>query len=404
MKKTGKNRYYVPGFRAGAVKAGVRYKNRLDLGIIIADGPVPSAGIFTNNRVKAPSVISNRTKLRGGLAQAVLVNSGNANTCVGPRGKEDVKKCADAVANKAGIKTGLVLTSSTGVIGEPLNTKNIIEAVPSLIAAAGPYGFEDFSRAIMTTDTFAKVAIRKVRTGTKTATIVGTAKGAGMIMPNMATMLAYVLTDAEMSPEALRHVLDKAARDSFNAVTVDGDTSTSDTLIMMASGKSGAAPDKKASTLKSFQEAVNDLCLELAKSIAKDGEGATKMFEVTVTGAKSFRDADKVARRIANSPLVKTAFHAGDPNWGRVMMAVGSAGVAIQPDRIGVRFELGKKMVSVVEKGACALSYSEKKAAEILAGDGFRVAVDLGQGNDSRTIYTCDLSADYVRINADYRS
>lgn len=391
----------VPGFKAGSVAAGVRYHNRLDLGLIIADQPCAAAGIFTTNQVKAPSVVLAKKRLQNGKARAVLVNSGNANTCVGPRGAADNKRATMSLAKAAGIDPSLVLMNSTGVIGEPLAVDRVTKAIPGLVRSVSSDGLPDFARAIMTTDTRPKLALRKVAIGKGRVVIAGVAKGAGMIMPNMATMLAYILTDAVMDAGSLKKTLAAAADDSFNALTVDGDTSTSDSMIMMASGVSGIKPGRS----RAFNEAVSDLCLELAQDIAKDAEGATRMFKIKVEGAKTKSDADKVARRVANSPLVKTAVHAADPNWGRVMAALGSAGVKLDPDKVSVSFvsEKGSKVL-VVKGGALAPGYSEARAGKILSGSGFTIVINLGQGRAARTIFACDLSAEYVKINAEYRS
>ncbi|HUT53471.1 MAG TPA: bifunctional glutamate N-acetyltransferase/amino-acid acetyltransferase ArgJ [bacterium] len=398
-------KFAVAGFRAGAVMAGVRYPGRLDLGLIAADRPVAAAGIFTTNQVKAPSVVLDARRLRSGLAQAVLANSGNANTCVGRRGMADTVSCTDALARALSIKPGLVLMSSTGVIGEPLPAVRIKAALPGLVKQLRPDGLTDFARAIMTTDTRMKIAQRSVALGRGRVKIAALGKGAGMIMPSLATMLVYIMTDAAIAAPALGRMIAAAARDSFNALTVDGDTSTSDSVIMMASGESGVRAEGSASARLGFQDALNDLCLELTVALAADGEGATKWFKICVTGAKTGAEADAVARRVANSPLVKTAFHAADPNWGRVMMAVGSAGVKVVPDRVDVDFADGKgRKVSVVKNGALSPLYSEARARKVLAGTGFGVNINLKRGKAGRVIYTCDLSAAYVKINAEYRT
>ncbi len=399
-----RKKFTVAGFRAGAVMARVRYKGRLDLGLIAADRPVPAAGIFTANRVKAPSVVLDQGRLRSGLAQAVLANSGNANACVGKRGMADALDCTAAAARALSIRPGLVLMSSTGVIGEPLPAKRITAAIPGLARSLKPAGLVDFARAIMTTDTRLKIAERMVAIGRGRVKIAALCKGAGMIMPSLATMLVYILTDAAVPAPALRRMLGLAAEDSFNALTVDGDTSTSDSVIMMASGASGLKIADPRSR-KIFQQALNGLCRELAVALAADGEGATRWFKIAVAGARTRAEADAVARRVANSPLVKTAFHAADPNWGRVMMAVGSAGIALDPDRVDVEFAAANgRKVAVVKNGARAPRYSESVARKVLAGAGFSVNVNLKRGRAARVIYTCDLSAAYVKINAEYRT
>jgi len=361
----------IPGFRCGATPAAIRKPGRLDLGLIAADRPCVAAGLFTQNRVKAPAVILSAQRLRRGYAQAILVNSGNANTCV-PDGMSAAKAAT--------------------------------AAIPALAASLRPDGWPDFARAIMTTDTRMKLFYRTAGRGRNTVTIAAAAKGAGMIMPNMATMLCYVLTDAELPAGALRQPLAAAAERSLNALTIDGDTSTSDSLILMASGASGVRVDGAARSARLFRAALDDLLLETAEAIAADGEGATRWFRVTVAGAATAAEADRVARRIANSPLVKTALHAADPNWGRILAAAGSAGVPLDPGRVSVRFEAVASSVPVARNGVLAADYNEAKAREILAGFGFTVRVSLGRGRASRTILGCDLSADYVRINAEYRT
>jgi len=396
--------FSVPGFRAGATPAGVRYRGRLDLGLILADRACSAAGLFTTNQVKAPSVMLCKNRLRGGKARAVLVNSGNANACVGERGMADALLCAAAVAESAGCAPGRVLMNSTGVIGEPLNADRIVRAIPGLVEKAHPHGLPDFARAIMTTDTVPKLARRSLGKGPGRVNIVGVGKGAGMIMPNLATMLVYVLTDAELPAKSLKDALRSAVGDSFQALTIDGDTSTSDAVIVMAGGAARVSPARSARAMAEFSRALDDLCLELAERMAADGEGATKTFKVAVGGARTRAEADKVARRVANSLLVKTALHAGDPNWGRIMMAVGSAGAPLDPDKVGVSFVSGRSRVEVVKNGAVSPRYSEARAERILAGTGATVAINLGRGKATRTIITCDLSADYVKINAEYRT
>jgi len=393
----------IPGFRCGATPAAIRKPGRLDLGLIVADRPCVAAGLFTQNRVKAPAVILNAKRLRRGYAQAILVNSGNANTCV-PDGMSAAKAATAAAAAALCLLPRLVLMNSTGVIGEPLPLDRLTAAIPALAASLRPDGWPDFARAIMTTDTRMKLFYRTAGRGRNTVTIAAAAKGAGMIMPNMATMLCYVLTDAELPAGALRQPLAAAAERSLNALTIDGDTSTSDSLILMASGASGVRVDGAARSARLFRAALDDLLLETAEAIAADGEGATRWFRVTVAGAATAAEADRVARRIANSPLVKTALHAADPNWGRILAAAGSAGVPLDPGRVSVRFESVASSVPVARNGVLAADYDEAKARKILAGAGFTVRVSLGRGRASRTILACDLSADYVRINAEYRT
>lgn len=383
--------------------AGIRKTGRLDLGLIAADRPCAAAGLFTRNRVKAPAVELSAARLRGGRAQAIIANSGNANTCV-PDGRLHAEAATAAAARALGIRPALTLMSSTGVIGEPIAIDRLTAAVPELVSALRPDGLADFARAIMTTDTKMKLFTRAAGQGRNAFRLALAAKGAGMIMPNMATMLCYILTDAGLRSAALKKALAAATYGSLNALTIDGDTSTSDSLIMMASGVSAARPEESVRGMKLFQAALDDLLTETAAAIAADGEGATRWFRVTVSGAKTAVEADRVARRIANSPLVKTAFHAADPNWGRVMAAAGSAGVPIDPRRVSVRFEGEKNTVRVVDRGLLSAAYSEADARAVIGGTGFTVRVELGRGRASRSILTCDFSADYVRINADYRT
>lgn len=399
--------FTVPGFLAAAVNAGIKPNKPFDLGLIHAPGGAQAAGIFTRNRVAAPSVVLNRARLRAGQAAAVLVNSGNANTMVGERGRRDTLECTGAVAQALRLPAARVLMSSTGVIGEPLPAEKILAALPGLVAALRPDGFADFARAIMTTDTRRKLTVRRVKLHGRRVTLLGTAKGAGMIQPNMGTMLAYVMTDLAAPAAVLRALLREAAEDTFNAVSVDGDTSTSDTLLLLASGAAGLPPlGASGAARQAVAAALTDLCAELADLIAADGEGATKLFRVEVRSARSRAEADRVARRIANSLLVKTAFHAADPNWGRIAAAAGSAGVAINPRRLEITFVSadGRTRAPVVRQGALDPAYRETNAAKLLQQKQFRVIVALHQGRAARTVSTCDLSAEYVRINAEYRS
>jgi len=402
---TDNNDLIIPGFRFSAAKAGVKYENRLDAGLILADAPCSAAGLFTKNRLQAPAIKMDRQRLqKNGAARAVIVNAGNANTCVGESGIIAARNITAALANALGVNKSLCLMSSTGVIGEPLPENKIIDKIPELVKKASDGGMPRFARAIMTTDTRVKIASREFKTNNRRVKVAGAAKGSGMIMPNMATMLAYIVTDARVETPLLQEMLRQAAHGSLNAVTVDGDTSTSDTALVMASGKSGV--DCGAKTARNaLQEALNEVCLELAESIAADGEGSTRLVRVIVRGAKTEKEADKTARRIANSPLVKTAVHAADPNWGRIMAAAGSAGVALDMQKVSLEFQTkGKAAVKVVKDGGLHPAYSEKKAEEILSGKEVDIVLTLGRGDKSRTLFTCDLSSEYVKINAEYRS
>ena len=398
----------ISGFLAAGIAAGIKKKRGLfDLGLIYAPGGASAAGIFTTNRVAAPVVALDRERLRAGRTFAVLVNSGNANTAVGRRGMRDARLCTAAAARGLRLRPEQVLMSSTGVIGEKLPVQAVTGALPELVRSLRPDGFFDFARAIMTTDTHPKLVRRSFRLGRTRAHLLGVAKGSGMIHPRMATLLVYLLTDLAAPAPLLRRLLREAAADTLNAISVDGDTSTSDTVLLLASGRAGNEPLQAGSpAARSFLAALREVAAELADQIVRDGEGATKLFRVEVRGARTREQADRVARRIANSPLVKTAFHAGDPNWGRVLAAAGSAGVAINPGRLELVFqdEAGRQRVSVVKAGAVAPGYREKAAAAILKRERFRVILSLHQGRAARIISTCDFSADYVRINAEYRS
>jgi glutamate N-acetyltransferase/amino-acid N-acetyltransferase len=392
-------------FASGA--AGVRYAGRTDVMLVdIAPGSTV-AGVFTRSATRSAAVLDCEEKLakivekpRHGFA--IVVNSGNANTFTGERGARDVAAIAEAVGKAVGIPPDHVFTSSTGVIGEPLPSGKITGILHDLVAGLRPDGFEDAARAIMTTDTFPKGAVQQVEIGGKTVTIAGIAKGSGMIAPDMATMLAYVFTDANVTRDGLQAMLSAATKTSFNAITVDSDTSTSDTVLLAATGRSHSTPisSGRSSEGKVFAAALGSVMQDLALQIVRDGEGATKLVEVRVTGAKTARDAEKVARSIANSPLVKTAIAGEDPNWGRIVMAVGKSGAAADRDLLTIRFG----DILVAEKGWVAEGYREEDGAAYMKGQELTISVDLGLGRGEATVWTCDLTDRYIEINADYRS
>lgn len=392
----------VPGFRWGGLEAGIRKRGgRADLALLVADEPVACAGIFTRSDVAAAPVRQSRPKADGGRVRAVLMNAGCANACTGAEGEEAARRMAAALA-PSGIAPDEVLTASTGVIGLLLPVEKVEAAAPRLFDSVRADGIREFARAIMTTDTREKVAWRRGSVAGRQVTVAGVAKGAGMIMPDMATMLACVATDAAVSPAALKRLLVLAAHDSFHALTVDGDTSTNDTLYLLASGRAGNAPIESEAS-PGFAELLGllrETCVELARSIASDGEGATKLIEVQVTGAATEAEADAVARRIANSPLVKTACHAADPNWGRIVAAAGVVGAGLDPARL----ELSIGGVPVVRRGVGLGEAAEAQAGERMREPAFALSLELGRGSAARTIYTCDFSAEYVRINAEYRT
>jgi glutamate N-acetyltransferase/amino-acid N-acetyltransferase len=393
----------VPGFRWGGLEAGIRKRpGRPDLALLIADEPAVAAAVFTQSDMAAAPVQLSRPVAATGRARAVLMNAGCANACTGEAGFEAARRMAASLQQAAGIAPTEVLTASTGVIGALLPAEKIEARIADLVAAARPEGIRDFSLAIMTTDTREKVASKQGTVGGKTVTVAGVCKGAGMIMPNMATMLACVATDASIEAAPLSALLRSAVWPSFNAVTVDGDTSTNDTLYLLASGK--AANEKITSERDAaygeLLALVREVCIELAKKIAADGEGATKFVEVSVEEARDENEADVIARRIANSPLVKTAWHAADANWGRIMAAAGTCGFSLDPSKVSIEVS----GVPLVRGGVGLGAAAEDAATEKMKGPAFVVTVKLSRGAAQRSVFTCDYSADYVKINAEYRT
>jgi glutamate N-acetyltransferase/amino-acid N-acetyltransferase len=397
----------IAGVRFATAQAGVRYKNRTDVMLAeIAPGSMV-AGVFTRSATRSAAVLDCQQKLemlgdmpKGGFA--IVVNSGNANTFTGQRGASDVALIAQAAASALNVPVGHVFTSSTGVIGEPLPAEKITDALPGLASALSKDGAEGAARAIMTTDTFPKGAMVEVEIGGTPVKVMGFAKGSGMIAPDMATMLGYIFTDAAVTQDGLQSILSAATKRSFNAITVDSDTSTSDTVLLAATGKAGNVPlsSGRSAEGKLLADAIEAVMRDLALQIVRDGEGATKLVEVRVTGAKTARDADKVARSIANSPLVKTAVAGEDPNWGRIVMAVGKSGAVADRDLLSIRFG----DILVAENGWVAESYREDDGAAYMKGQELVIAVDLGLGRGAATVWTCDLTNRYIEINADYRS
>jgi glutamate N-acetyltransferase/amino-acid N-acetyltransferase len=397
----------VPGVRFAAGAAGVRYKNRTDVMVAeIAPGST-IAGVFTRSATRSAAVLDCQAKLAalpattdGGFA--FVVNSGNANTFTGRRGESDVAIISDAAAAAMGIPASQVFTSSTGVIGEPLPAAKITDALPDLVASLSETAAEDAARAIMTTDTFPKGAMVEIELSTGPIKIMGFAKGSGMIAPDMATMLAYIFTDAALHGDVLQSMLTTFTRHSFNAVTVDSDTSTSDTVLLAATGKAGNTPiaAMREPDGRLFANGLERVMKDLALQIVRDGEGATKLVEVHVSGAHSPRDAELVARSIANSPLVKTAVAGEDPNWGRIVMAVGKSGANADRDKLRIHFG----DILVAENGWVAETYNEADGAAYMKNQELVIRVDLGIGEREATVWTCDLTHAYIDINADYRS
>jgi glutamate N-acetyltransferase/amino-acid N-acetyltransferase len=395
----------LEGVRFAAGAAGIRYAGRTDVMLAIMDEGATVAGVFTKSKCPSAPVDWCRAKLKGGKAKALLVNSGNANAFTGKAGAEAVKSAAKLAAAATGASERQIFLASTGVIGEPLDASKFDGVLEKLAAEARPDAWQEAARAIMTTDTFPKLATRTATIGGVEVTISGMAKGAGMIAPDMATMLSFVFTDAPIAAEALQAMLSRSVQGSFNSITVDSDTSTSDTLLLFATGaakKRGAPKIEKANDrrLAAFKKALDAVLLDLAHQVAKDGEGARKFVEVTVTGAESAKAAKRIAFSIANSPLVKTAIAGEDANWGRVVMAVGKAGERADRDKLAIWFG----GVRVAFKGLRDPDYSEQEISEIMKRQEIIINVDLGLGDGAATVWTCDLTKEYVAINGDYRS
>ncbi|MGD0794023.1 MAG: bifunctional glutamate N-acetyltransferase/amino-acid acetyltransferase ArgJ [Dehalococcoidales bacterium] len=382
------------GFLAGATGAGIKHadKKRLDLAILYSEAPCAAAAVFTTNKVKAAPVILDQQRLKAGRARAVVVNSGCANACTGQRGMADAMEMAELAACHTGVQAEDVLTASTGVIGTMLPMSRIRKAISGIKLSVK--GGHDIARAIMTTDTVPK----EVAVKAGDFTIGGVSKGAGMIHPDMATLLCFLTTNASVDADFLKKALHKAVDTSFNMVSIDGDGSTNDTVLIMANGKAGGRPITKGSRKAAiFQEALNKVCIHLARANARDGEGATRLIEVTVKGAANLADARKAARTIVSSSLVKTAVHGCDPNWGRVVAAAGRSGAALEQDKIGL--EIGG--VTLVKGGVPAAFY-KKEVVKILCGEEVKITLNLHLGRAKATAWGCDLSAEYVKINAEY--
>jgi glutamate N-acetyltransferase / amino-acid N-acetyltransferase len=395
----------IDGVRFATAEAGIKYKNRTDVFLALMDKGTVAAGVFTRSKCPSAAVDWCRQNLGKAGARALVVNSGNANAFTGKKGKAAVKLTGDIAAKAAGCKPSEVFLASTGVIGEPLDAtkfEGVLEACAKRVKA-GPW--IDAAKAIMTTDTFPKVATRTATIGGVEVKIAGISKGAGMIAPDMATMLSFVFTDAAIDRDVLQELLAKGVGPSFNAVTVDGDTSTSDTLMLFATGAAAKRGQKKVvtsagKTLSGFRKALDEVLMELAQQVARDGEGARKLVTVKVEGATSSRAAKVIAMSIANSPLVKTAIAGEDANWGRVVMAVGKAGETAERDKLSIFFGPHR----VAHKGERDPAYSEADTSAYMKADEITVRVDLALGKGSFTAYTCDLTKAYVEINGDYRS
>ena len=383
----------IDGVDLAIAETGIRYKNRPDVLLATLAPGTAVAGCFTLSKSRSAPVDWCVQSLKGGKARAVVINAGNANAFTGKAGVATVTTVAKAAARHLKCKPSEIFQASTGVIGEPLDPTPIVNALPGLIAAARGDCWDDAARAIMTTDTFAKVATASLKHGGRTVTINGIAKGSGMIAPDMATMLVFIFTDAAIPPRALQKMLSESVGKSFNCITVDGDTSTSDTVQLFATGKAGPAPT-------GFAKALSGLCLDLAKQVARDGEGAEKLIEIAITGAQSDKAAHRIAMSIANSPLVKTAIAGEDANWGRIVMAIGKAGEKAVRDRLRIR--IGG--IQVAKSGMRDPHYREADIMPHMKGREIVIEADVGVGKGKARVWTCDLTHRYIDINGSYRS
>ena len=390
--KVEKRPVVVPGFRFAGVACGIKPSGKKDLGLIVSEVPATAVAAFTTNKSTAAPVLVGRERSKTGRLQAVVVNSGIANVATGQVGVRLARDTCTLVGRTLGIDEQLVLPSSTGKIGVLPPWDRMQAGILAACAALSPRGFWNALAGIMTTDAFPKAAIRQVSVGGKSVTIAGMAKGAGMINPTMATMLCYVLTDARVELTALRRVLDHTLTDSFNAISVDGDTSTSDTVVLLANGRAGNQEVRAAGAdFHTFKTAVGEVLRELSRLVVKDGEGATRVVDIFVQGAKNSAEAEKIARTVAYSPLVKTAFFGGDPNWGRIVGAIGNSGVRLDSDRVDIYI------------GGVPISDTTlEQAREKLKAREIQIRVVLHSGSGSARIWTCDLTDEYIRINADY--
>ncbi|MHB1000420.1 MAG: bifunctional glutamate N-acetyltransferase/amino-acid acetyltransferase ArgJ [Armatimonadota bacterium] len=390
---------YPHGFKAAGIRAGIKQSGD-DMALIVSDRPANAAGVFSLNVVKAACVTINKSRISGRKIKAILINSGNANSYTGEQGHKDALETAAKTASLLGVDANEVLVASTGVIGHLLPMDKMLAGIESAVQALSPDGGEYAARAIMTTDTYPKEVSAEIEISGTRVRIGGMAKGAGMICPNMATMLGFITTDAAISPEMLQRALSRSIEKSLNSVTIDGDSSTNDMVIMLANGMAGnPLISAEGPDLALFQNALDEITISLAKLIAADGEGATKMIEITVAGAKSFDDARQIAKTIANSPLFKTAMYGNDPNWGRVLAAAGRAGIDFDPGVVNLWFG----DIALVQCGE-PVKFPEDKAHDLLKYKEVKVRLEVGDGPGESTVWTCDFSYDYVKINAEYHT
>jgi glutamate N-acetyltransferase/amino-acid N-acetyltransferase len=387
------------GFTFAGIACGLKKNGQKDLGLIVCDRPANVAGVFTRNQVKAAPVLLDIDRITTGVCQAVIANSGNANCCTGEKGMRDAVSMARWAAAELDIPEEHVLVASTGVIGKPLAVDRIQKAIPDLVTALDAAHIYDFAEAIMTTDTVAKMVSHKGHLDGVPYTVTGIAKGAGMIRPDMATLLCFVMTDVAAEPALLKEMLVKATNRTLNRITIDGDTSTNDTGLLLANGLCGAAVKGDAAK-RAFQDTLDAVLLSLGKQLVGDGEGATKLVEIIVQGTTSDSEARQIADTVAHSNLVKTALFGEDANWGRILAAVGRAGVPVETERVDVFFG----DVCMVRKGTGCGKKAESQATRVLKKPEFAIRIDLNAGRGRAAVFTCDFSVDYVRINADYRS
>ncbi len=388
------------GFLFSAVEAAIKKPGRKDLALIYSEAEATMSGMFTTNSVKAAPVILDIKRIKSGVGQAIIVNSGNANACTGKKGMANAIEITNKIAKELKLKSSSVYICSTGVIGTQLPMERIISKIPELIKGLGEYTISDLACAIMTTDTFPKYITRKIKINGKTITVSGICKGAGMICPNMATMLCFLMTDAAIKQTALDRALRDAVEGSFNRITIDGDMSTNDTILIMANGmaQNNLITNDSKKEYKIFSDTISDITHELSRMIVRDGEGATKIVEIEVRNAKNEHEAKRGALTIANSLLVKTAIYGNDSNWGRIMAAIGHSGIAIKEEKIDIYLNGLKIVKNGIGTGKDSVANERLKSKEI------KIIVDLKMGKKNAKVLTCDLSEDYVKINAEYRT
>ena len=387
------------GFKFAGIASGLKKNGKKDLGIIYSEHPANVAGVFTRNEIKAAHVMLDMERVAAGTCRAVITNSGNANCCTGEKGMQDAFSMAHWTAHALDLPQEQVLVASTGVIGEPLDIDKIKAAVPDLVSQLEPDRIFDLAEAIMTTDTVPKVVSKKGEIDGKSFTVTGVAKGAGMIRPDMATLLCFVMTDIDCPSDLLHEMLVKSIKHTLNHITIDGDTSTNDTALLIANGLSGAVINSIPQS-EPFQQTLDEVLMTLGKQLVKDGEGATKLVEIAVKGAKSDADAYQIADTIAHSNLLKTALFGEDANWGRILAAAGRAGIPLQVDVIDVYFG----DVQMVKNGMGCGKKAEAESTQVLQQSEYTITIDLRSGEGLASVFTCDFSIDYVKINADYRS